>query len=69
MTANYPSQHAGALLSPGMGWKGTDDFKGEYTVDEVEHSGAPDSITIRARSADLRGSLKTTLSAVFITPH
>ena len=60
----------GALLSLGMGWKGAPMiFKGEYTVDEVEHSGAPDSITIRARSADLRGSLKTTLSAVFITPH
>ena len=49
----------GALLSLGMGWKGAPMiFKGEYTGDEVEHSGAPDSITIRARSADLRGSLK-----------
>ncbi|MDO9830568.1 phage late control D family protein [Glaesserella parasuis] len=48
----------GAILSLGLGWK--DEaliFKGEYTVDEVEHSGAPDCVTIRARSADLRGSL------------
>ncbi|MDR3429697.1 phage late control D family protein [Silvimonas sp.] len=27
--------------------------KGTYTVDEVEHSGTPDQLTIRARSADL----------------
>ncbi len=48
----------GAILSLGLGWKGEAlTFKGEYTVDEVEHSGAPDCVTIRARSADLRGSL------------
>lgn len=48
----------GAILSLGLGWKDEAlTFKGEYTVDEVEHSGAPDCVTIRARSADLRGSL------------
>ncbi|QVM87411.1 phage late control D family protein [Pseudomonas lalucatii] len=31
--------------------------KGSYTVDEVEHSGAPDVLNIRARSADLREGL------------
>ncbi len=31
--------------------------KGSYTVDEIEHSGTPDQLTIRARSADLRDSL------------
>lgn len=32
--------------------------KGTYTVDETEHSGAPDVLSIRARSADLRKGLK-----------
>lgn len=31
--------------------------KGTYTVDEIEHSGAPDVLSIRSRSADLRGGL------------
>ncbi|MBQ4864591.1 phage late control D family protein [Pseudoalteromonas sp. MMG013] len=31
--------------------------KGSYTIDEVEHSGAPDTLTIRGKSADMRGSL------------
>lgn len=48
----------GALLSLAFGWSDQPlIFKGEYSVDEVEHSGAPDILTIRARSADLRGSL------------
>jgi len=33
--------------------------KGIFTVDEVSHSGAPDQLTIRARSADLRTGLTT----------
>ncbi|WP_439587676.1 phage late control D family protein [Hydrogenophaga sp.] len=32
--------------------------KGTFTVDEAEHSGTPDVITIRARSADLSQSLR-----------
>lgn len=48
----------GAILALGLGWSNQAlTFKGEYTVDEVEHSGTPDRVTIRARSADLRGSL------------
>jgi uncharacterized protein len=49
---------AGALLSVSLGWKGgggtTPGFtdKGEFTVDEAEHSGPPNRIVIRARSAD-----------------
>lgn len=64
----------GAILSLGLGWKNEPlTYKGEYTVDEVEHTGAPDSLTIRARSADLRGVLtnqqersfhRTTLGAI-----
>lgn len=47
-----------AVLALGLGWKDEAlTYKGEYTVDEVEHSGVPDKITIRARSADLRGTL------------
>lgn len=48
----------GAILSLSFGWQGEPlVYKGEYTVDEVEHSGSPDKVTIRARAADLRGSL------------
>lgn len=32
--------------------------KGSYTIDEAEHSGPPDQIQIRAKSADMKGSLK-----------
>ena len=60
------SDHDGALALPrkgvkidlaiGFGQELVD--KGRFVVDEVEHSGAPDTITIRARSADLRDSLR-----------
>ncbi len=44
----------------GLGWSDTGLVdKGTYTVDETEHSGAPDVLSIRARSADLRTGLKT----------
>ena len=50
----------GAVLSVFLGWKGQALFhKGEFTVDEVEHRGAPDKLTLRARSADYRGSLNS----------
>ncbi|RXJ70664.1 late control protein [Veronia nyctiphanis] len=43
-----------------IGWKGEPLVdKGTYTVDEVEHSGPPDKLTIRGRSADFRNGLKT----------
>lgn len=50
----------GATLRLAIGWadSGLID-KGEYTVDEVEHTGAPDVLTIRARSADLRAGIST----------
>ncbi|WP_459744562.1 phage late control D family protein, partial [Pseudomonas sp. 3A(2025)] len=35
---------------------------GLYTVDEVQVSGAPDTMTIRGKAADMRGSGKTTRS-------
>jgi len=49
----------GAVVSLWLGWSDTGLVsKGSYTVDEVEHSGAPDTLSIRARSADLREGLK-----------
>src|SRR5690606_36841765 len=50
----------GAALRLWLSWSDTGLVdKGTYTVDETEHSGAPDTLSIRARSADLRGGLKT----------
>lgn len=49
----------GETIALRLGWQGeqlTD--KGEFVVDEVEHRGAPDVLTIRARSADMKGSLR-----------
>lgn len=50
----------GASLRVWIGWEdsGLVD-KGQFTVDEIEHSGAPDVLTIRGRSADMRGGLTT----------
>lgn len=50
----------GAVVRLWLGWSDTGLVdKGTYTVDEIEHSGAPDVLSIRARSADLRKGLKT----------
>lgn len=50
----------GAVLTLYLGWKGFALIhKGSFTVDEVEHHGAPDAVTIRARSADFRGTLNS----------
>jgi len=44
----------GAVLSLALGWqqRGLVD-KGRYKVDDIEHAGAPDVLTLRARSTDL----------------
>lgn len=48
----------GAVINLWLGWTHTGLVnKGTYTVDELEHSGAPDVLSIRARSADLREGL------------
>ncbi|OTA14872.1 phage protein [Xenorhabdus vietnamensis] len=48
----------GDILTLELGW---DDHpltsKGKFVVDEIEHVGAPDRLTIRARSTDFRGDL------------
>lgn len=50
----------GAVLQVALGWVGQGLVdKGSFTVDEVEHSGAPDIISIRARSADLTKAMRT----------
>lgn len=55
-----PMPVRGAVVTLFLGWKGQALIgKGSFTVDEVEHHGAPDTMTIRARSADFRGSLNS----------
>lgn len=49
----------GAKLRAFIGWSGsalTD--KGVYTVDEIEYSGAPDVVTVRGKSVDLRDKMQ-----------
>lgn len=49
----------GARIGIQIGWKDGDlADKGLFTVDEVEHAGAPDTITLRARSANLIDTFK-----------
>ncbi|BET96430.1 phage late control D family protein [Xenorhabdus taiwanensis] len=48
----------GTELSLHLGWQGEALIhKGKFIVDEIEYSGAPDKVTIRARSADFRATL------------
>ncbi len=55
-TLALPARGAAAILS--LGWQGeTLTEKGRFIVDEVAHHGAPDTLTIRARSADFGGLL------------
>jgi len=50
----------GAEITLHLGWEGGRMVdKGTYEVDEVEHSGTPDTISIRARSADMKRQLRT----------
>lgn len=50
----------GAIIALAFGWAASGLVpKGTYTVDEISHRGAPDILTIRARSADLRTGLST----------
>jgi phage protein D len=45
----------GVKLQLAIGWKGDGLVdRGTFVVDEVEHSGAPDVVIIRARAADMR---------------
>ena len=56
----------GATVQLWLGWKGEPlEDKGTYVVDEVEHTGAPDKLSIRARSGDLRSSLTKKLECSY----
>lgn len=64
----------GVTIDVSLGWDTTGlTSMGTFTVDEVEHSGAPDKVVVRARSAQLAQSIRlkrtqswdsTTLGAV-----
>lgn len=63
--------HDGKLALPKRGvklqcWMGYNDAgvhdMGVYTVDSVEWGGTPDKITVKAKSADMKGSLKVARS-------
>lgn len=48
----------GAVIKLSLGWADEELVdKGTYTVDEITHQGAPDTLSIRARSADFRQTL------------
>lgn len=49
----------GAEIALQLGWRGAGLVdKGFFEVDEIEHTGAPDRISIRARSAEMRRELR-----------
>ncbi|TEU23326.1 DNA primase [Alkanindiges illinoisensis] len=49
----------GAEIEVSIGWSDTGlVYKGNYTIDEREHSGAPDVLTLRGSSADLKAIFK-----------
>ena len=53
---NIPAK--GVVIEAWIGWSNEGlVYKGQYTVKEVEHSGAPDVLTIRATSVDLKAGL------------
>lgn len=63
---------AGRILCLALGWESRfDSFpvglidKGRFRVDEVEESGPPDIVTIRARSADMAGNYAKRRSRVW----
>ncbi|MEJ8675532.1 phage late control D family protein [Chromobacterium amazonense] len=50
----------GVTVKLALGWAdGPLVDKGSYIVDEVEHTGTPDTLTIRARATDLRAGIAT----------
>lgn len=49
----------GVLVDVMIGWDTGVSMQGSFTIDEVEHAGAPDQITIRGRSAAMASNLRT----------
>lgn len=60
-----PLPRDGARIHVWLGWKQGSDVtaglvdKGWFVVDEANHAGPPDLITVRARAADFTGDIKT----------
>ena len=53
----FPSK--GAKMQVFIGWQGQPLIdKGIFTIDEIEHSGPPDTLTLRGKAADIRDSLQ-----------
>lgn len=56
---------AGATLAVQLGWRAGSDVtvglvdKGRFTVDEIEHSGPPNAVSIRAHAADFTSAIAT----------
>ncbi|ACO79375.1 Phage late control D protein [Azotobacter vinelandii CA] len=56
----------GARLRVSLGWKGRSlSPMGTYTVDEIELSGPPATMTIRAKPADMRQEARSTRSVAY----
>lgn len=53
-----PTEGNAIQLWLGMPYSGELVYKGEFTIDEAEHSGTPDQIQIRAKAADMKSTLK-----------
>jgi len=49
----------GATLQLALGWNDELIDKGSYLIEEIGHSGAPDQLSLRARSADVSKGFKT----------
>jgi phage protein D len=47
-----------ATIECWLGWTGALVYKGAFTLDEATHQGPPDTLVLRARSVDFKGSLK-----------
>lgn len=62
---NMPIPRAGARAEVSIGWlQGADVTsglveKGSFVVEEIEHGGPPDQLTIRARAADFTSEIRT----------
>lgn len=48
-----------ATIEVWIGYTGELTHKGSFTLDEISHTGTPDTLVLRARSVDFKGSLKT----------
>lgn len=49
----------------GMPYSGEMVYKGDFVIDEAEHSGTPDQISIRAKAADMKSELKSKRSVSY----